>query len=61
AVKKYFADHKDLAEEIEGLVRTNSEKAKLEEEEDIDIDADGDELDPDDDVPLDIVVEDYED
>jgi recombination protein RecA len=59
AVKKYFAEHKDLAEEIEKLVRTNSEKAKLEEEEIIDVD--DDEIDPADDLPLDIVVEDFED
>jgi len=59
AVKKYFADHKDLAEEIEGLVRSNSEKATLDEEEVIDPDGD-DDIDPDD-VPLDIVVEDFED
>ena len=58
AVKKYFADNKDLAEEIERLVRENSEKAMLSGEEETDAD-DGDDIDPDD-VPLDIVVEDFD-
>jgi recombination protein RecA len=58
AVKKYFAENKDLAEEIERLVRSNSEKATLAEEAESD-DEDKD-IDPDD-VPLDIVVEDFED
>jgi recombination protein RecA len=61
AVKKYFSEHKDLAEEIEKLVRANSEKASIAEEEvKDDDDDDDDEIDPDD-VPLDIVVEDFED
>ena len=60
AVGKYFKENKDLAEEIEKLVRANSEKATLSEDStDTDVDGDG-EIDPDD-VPLDIVVEDFED
>jgi recombination protein RecA len=60
AVAKYFKENKDLAEEIEKLVRANSEKVTLAEEEVKDSDGDDDEVDPDD-VPLDIVVEDFED
>ena len=60
AVKVYFKEHKDLAEEIEKLVRANSEKANIAEEVVKDADDDDDEVDPDD-VPLDIVVEDFED
>jgi len=58
AVKKYFDEHKDLAEEIEKLVRANSEKVTVAEE--VVKDDDDEEIDPDD-VPLDIVVEDFED
>jgi len=60
AVKVYFKEHKDLAEEIEKLVRANSDKANIAEEAVKDVDDDDDEVDPDD-VPLDIVVEDFED
>jgi recombination protein RecA len=59
AVAKYFKENKDLAEEIEKLVRANAEKVTLAEEEVKDSDGDDDEVDPDD-VPLDIVVEDFE-
>jgi len=61
AVKKYFAENKDLAEEIEKLVRANSEKAKFAEEAEKDADGDDEDDDDPDDVPLDIVVEDFED
>ena len=57
AVKKYFKEHKDLSEEIEKLVRENSEKVKFDEETEKDAEED---IDPDD-IPLDIVVEDFED
>jgi len=57
AVAKYFKENKNLAEEIEKLVRANSEKVTLSEEEDKD---GGQEIDPDD-VPLDIVVEGFDD
>ena len=61
AVKQYFSEHQDLAEEIEKLVRSNSDKATISEEKGKDDDDDDDdEVDPDD-VPLDIVVEDFED
>jgi recombination protein RecA len=59
AVAKYFKENKDLAEEIEKLVRANAEKVVLAEEEVKDADGEGDDIDPDD-VPLDIVVEDFE-
>ena len=60
AVAKYFKENKDLAEEIERLVRANAEKVTLAEEETKDADGDEADIDPDD-VPLDIVVEDFED
>jgi len=63
AVKKYFTENKDLADEIEKLVRENSEKATITKEagekEDGDHESDGDDVDIDD-IPLDIVVEDYD-
>ena len=60
AVAKYFKENKDLAEEIEKLVRANSEKVTLTEEEAKDSEGEDGEVDPDD-IPLDIVVEDFED
>ncbi|MCL2813218.1 MAG: recombinase RecA [Oscillospiraceae bacterium] len=60
AVAKYFKENKDLAEEIEKLVRANAEKVTLTEEEVKDSEGEDGEVDPDD-VPLDIVVEDFED
>ena len=61
AVSKYFKENKDLAEEIEKLVRANAEKVTLVEDDAKDSeDGDDDDVDPDD-VPLDIVVEDFED
>ena len=55
AVKKYFDDHPDIAEEIELQVRANADKAMLPEDNTL---AD-DEIDADD-LPLDITVEDFE-
>ena len=59
AVAKYFKENKDLAEEIEKLVRANAEKVTLAVDDAKDPDGDDDEIDPDD-VPLDIVVEDFD-
>jgi len=60
AVKKYFEDNPDIAAEIEAQVRANSEKATIPEDETL---ADSPEAADDsdlDDLPLDIVVEDFE-
>jgi len=60
-VGKYFKENKDLAEEIERLVRENSAKASIKEDDEVkDADADDDDDEDPDDVPLDIVVEDFD-
>jgi recombination protein RecA len=57
AVKKYFEEHADVAEEIERQVRANSDKAPIAEDKDL---ADESEISDDDDMPLDITVEEFE-
>jgi recombination protein RecA len=59
AVKKYFEEHTNLAEEIEKLVRANSDKIPLAEDKETSPEDADQEVDPDD-VPLDIVVENFD-
>jgi len=59
AVKKYFDEHKDMAAEIEKLVRANSEKVHLGEDKEVSPENEDQDIDPDD-VPLDITVENFD-
>jgi len=59
AVKKYFDEHKEMAAEIEKLVRANSEKVPLGEDKEVSPESEDQDIDPDD-VPLDITVENFD-
>ena len=59
AVKKYFDEHPELAEDLERQVRENSDKASISEDKELSPETEDQDVDPDD-VPLDIVVEDFE-
>ena len=59
AVKKYFDEHKELAADLEKQVRENSDKATIVEDKELSPETEDQDIDPDD-VPLDIVVEDFE-
>lgn len=59
AVKKYFDEHPELSEDLERQVRENFDKTSIVEDKEISPETEDQDVDPDD-VPLDIVVEDFE-